>query len=138
MTTPAIDTLSFPEVYTFFEQIFDLLQDPEQKRIYNLSPRRILVNTFYDNELVYPIAQNDLRDVFLSTRKFLQNDSDDVVTVVGDFVPWDFQPRIVYCCSNLELGYFLGKAKQLGLPLIEDTYEGWLDQDDPPRSYFWS
>lgn len=137
MSDPNVSPISFAEGYAIFQEIFDLLMDHEQKRLYNFVPRRILVDLCYFNELI-PLGNPEITDVFLNTRKFIQNDSSDVVTVVGNFVPWDFQPNVVYCCSNLELGYFLGKAKQLGLPLIEETYNGWLDQGDPPRSYFWS
>lgn len=138
MTTPAIGNLSFADGYVIFQQIFELLQDHEQKRLFNLSPRRMLVSIFYANELVFPTPVSEIREVFLTTRKFLKNDGAGTLTVVGDFVPWDFESGIVHCCSNLELGYFLGKARQLGLPLVEDTYEAWLDQGPPPQSFFWS
>lgn len=138
MSDPNVAPFTFVEAYDIFDKLYNSVDGYQEKRTYNFVPRRFVVNICYFNELIFPVADPDIREVFLTTRKFLQNDSDDVVTVVGDFVPWDFQPRIVYCCSNLELGYFLGKAKQLGLPLIEDTYEGWLDQGDPPMSFFWS
>lgn len=137
MSDPNVSPISFAEGYDIFQQIFELLMDHEQKRLYNFVPRRYLVTLCYINELS-GIANPEIHDVFLNTRKFIQNDSPDVVTVEGNFVPWDFQPNVVYCCSNLELGFFLGKAKQFNLPLIEETYNGWLDQGDPPQSYFWS
>ena len=137
MSDPNQAPFTFVESSVLFEQIFDLLQDHEQKRLYNFVPRRMLVNLCYINELDTPLDPT-MHDVFLNTRKFIQNDSGDVVTVTGNFVPWDFQPNVVYCCSNLELSFFLAKAKLLNLPLIEETYNGWLDQGDPPRSFFWS
>ncbi len=137
MSDPNQSPISFAEGYDIFQQIFELLMDHEQKRLYNFVPRRYLVDLCYINEFAGS-PNPDITQVFLNTRKFIQNDSSDIVTVVGNFVPWDFQPNVIYCCSNLELGYFLGKAKQLNLPLIEETYNGWLDQGDPPRSYFWS
>lgn len=138
MSDPAVSPLTFAEQYDIFQSIFESLQDYEEKRLYNFVPRRILLSLCYANELVFPVPDPSITEVFLTTRKFIKNVSADVVTVVGNFVPWDFQSGIIYCCSNLELGYFLGKAEELGLPLEETDYGDWIDQSDPPQSYFWS